>query len=274
MAQSCINQSSIDNLKIMDFVVWELNQCSQLPNMLSSILEFIKNTINIEAMSIRLHKDGDFPYYVYDGFNHQFILHETSLCSKDENNNNILEPNTNHPLLECMCGNVIRGRTDPNQPFFSINGSFWSNHTSELLATTTEEDRQSTTRNYCNSCGYESVALIPIRAKGICLGLLQLNDHRRGKFNSEIVEFLEQMGEIMGLKIKKSPFFNAPAKFIEPEPNESEDILPICSHCKKVKNLDSIWEEIECYLLNVKKIKFTHSICPECEFKYYEDFEK
>ncbi len=274
MAQSEIDQSQIDNLKIMDFVVWELNQSSQLEKILANILIHIKKLTNIEAMSIRLHKDGDFPYYVYDGFNQEFILQENSLCSKDENNNNLLEPNTNQTQLECMCGNVIRGRTDPKQPFFSINGSFWSNHISKLLANTTEKERQSKTRNHCNSCGYESVALIPIRANEICLGLLQLDDHRKNLFTPELIELLEKIGEIMGLKIMESPLFTAPTKYIDPEHKELDEIRPICSHCKNIKNLDSIWEEIEDYLLKVKKIKFTHSICPICQIKFYEHLKK
>ena len=139
-----------------------------------------------------------------------------------------------------------------------------------LLATTTEEDRQSRTRNYCNSCGYESVALIPIRSNGICLGLLQLNDHSKNKFTSELIEFLEIICAIMGLKIYKSPLFTPLEKYIKPELIEiDKKIIPICSHCKKIKNLESILEEIEYYLLKVRKIKFTHSICPECELKYY-----
>ncbi len=271
MAQSGIDRSQNYKSKIMEFVVWELNQSSVLTIKLSSILDYIKTITDIESLSIRLHKDGDFPYYAYDGFSKEFILHETSLCSKDENNEYITEPNSKHPLLECMCGNVIRGRTDPNKSFFSINGSFWSKHTSELLATTTEEDRQSTTRNYCNSCGYESVALIPIRTNGICMGLLQLNDHRKDKFTPELIDFLEIIGVIMGLKIYNSPIFTPPKKYIKPDHIEiDKNILPICSHCKKIKNLDSMWENIEFYLLKVKKIKFSHSICPECELKYYK----
>ena len=51
-----------------------------------------------------------------------------------------------------------------------------------LLASTTEEDRQSRTRNRCNGMGYESVALIPLRSGDKNLGLLQLNDKRKNMF--------------------------------------------------------------------------------------------
>ena len=41
-----------------------------------------------------------------------------------------------------------------------------------------EEERQTRTRNRCNSEGYESVALIPLKSGDDVIGLLQLNDHR------------------------------------------------------------------------------------------------
>ena len=60
-----------------------------------------------------------------------------------------------------MCGNVLCERFDPALPFFTAKGSFWTNGTSELLATTSEADRQARTRTRTrsNGEGYESVAL-------------------------------------------------------------------------------------------------------------------
>ena len=57
---------------------------------------------------------------------------------------------------------MICGRFDPSKPFFTARGSFWTNCTTELLASTTEADRQARTRNRCNGEGYESVALIAL----------------------------------------------------------------------------------------------------------------
>jgi hypothetical protein len=57
-----------------------------------------------------------------------------------------------------------------------------------------------------------------------------------------------------------------------------EDILPICSNCKKIrlegadpKNQDS-WMEIESYISNRTETRFTHGICPECMKRLYSDF--
>ncbi len=102
-----------------------------------------------------------------------------------------------------MCGNVIRGRFDPSRSFFTERGSFWTNATTELLATTTEKDRQARTRNRCNGEGYESVALIPLRSSNEVIGLLQLNDHRRGMFTPDKIRFFEEMGAAIGIAVAR-----------------------------------------------------------------------
>ena len=84
-------------------------------------------------------------------------------------------------MLDCMCGNVIAGRFDPSKPFFTDRGSFWTGSTTDLLAGTTEKDRQGRTRNKCNSEGYESMALIVLSFGEERMGFLQINDRERGR---------------------------------------------------------------------------------------------
>ena len=98
-----------------------------------------------------------------------------------------------------MCGNVLCGRFDPAKPFFTADGSFWTNSTSELLATTTEADGLGRTRSRCSSEGYESVALVPLRAAGETFGLLQLNDRRRGRFSPGKITLLERLADSLAL---------------------------------------------------------------------------
>jgi Four helix bundle sensory module for signal transduction len=49
-------------------------------------------------------------------------------------------------------------------------------------------------------------------------------------------------------------------------------IIPICSHCKKIRNDDGIWEKIEKYFDEHSEAKFSHGICPDCMTKYYSGF--
>lgn len=51
-----------------------------------------------------------------------------------------------------------------------------------------------------------------------------------------------------------------------------EGILPICSHCKKIRDDRNYWRQVEEYVASHSEAKFSHSICPECMRKYYPDF--
>ncbi len=156
-----------------------------------------------EAVGIRLQKDEDYPYFEARGFPQDFVQLENRLCALDSAGE-ILRDSVGSPVIECMCGNVICGRFDPRKPFFTKDGSFWTNSTTELLASTTKAERQGRTRNRCHGEGYESVALIPLRFGVERMGLLQLNDRRRGIFTPEIIAFWERLVGYLAVALAKS----------------------------------------------------------------------
>lgn len=51
-------------------------------------------------------------------------------------------------------------------------------------------------------------------------------------------------------------------------------LIPICSSCKKVRDDDGYWEQIERYIRARSEADFTHSICPECVTKLYPDSKR
>ncbi len=174
----------------------ESNKC-----LIEAILKEIKEFTGFDALGIRLQEGDDFPYYVTSGFDDDFVEAERYLCCYDDGCPE-LDSNGN-VYLECMCGNVLQGRTDKSLPFFTEGGSFWSNNTSKLLAETSEEDRQARTRNRCNGEGYESVALIPIRADDEMVGLLQCNDYRTDRFTPDMIDFFEHMADSIGIALQR-----------------------------------------------------------------------
>ncbi|MFH1157207.1 MAG: PAS domain S-box protein [Pseudomonadota bacterium] len=48
-------------------------------------------------------------------------------------------------------------------------------------------------------------------------------------------------------------------------------LLPICAHCKKVRDDTGYWNQIEAYIEEHSDAEFSHSICRECAKKYYPD---
>lgn len=49
-------------------------------------------------------------------------------------------------------------------------------------------------------------------------------------------------------------------------------LLPICSNCKKIRNDSGYWEQIETYIAENSEAEFTHSLCPDCAKKLYPDY--
>ncbi|MEW6364769.1 MAG: two-component regulator propeller domain-containing protein [Acidobacteriota bacterium] len=47
-------------------------------------------------------------------------------------------------------------------------------------------------------------------------------------------------------------------------------LLPICAWCKKVRDDQGYWSQIESYIKKHSEAEFTHGICPECARKLYE----
>jgi PAS domain-containing protein len=50
-------------------------------------------------------------------------------------------------------------------------------------------------------------------------------------------------------------------------------ILPICANCKKIRNDQDYWEQVENYLRKHTDLRFTHGICPECVKILYPEFQ-
>jgi phosphoserine phosphatase RsbU/P len=44
-------------------------------------------------------------------------------------------------------------------------------------------------------------------------------------------------------------------------------MLPICAWCKKVRDDQNYWQEVECYVASHSEARFTHGICPDCMAK-------
>lgn len=179
----------------------ELNNFVDLKHTLISIITDLKNLTGFEAISIRLHEEDDYPYFVYQGFPSTFIKQENSLCphikvDTAEKGSKI--------KLDCLCGNVISGTIDISKSYYTQKGSYWTNNSTKTCATLLENEKHTTIRNHCNAAGYESIGLFPIKTREDNIGLIQLNDKRTNMFNDEIIEYLEMIGEQIGIAIENA----------------------------------------------------------------------
>jgi PAS domain S-box-containing protein len=49
-------------------------------------------------------------------------------------------------------------------------------------------------------------------------------------------------------------------------------LIPICASCKKVRNDDGYWQQVEVYVRDHSEADFSHGLCPECAKKFYPDY--
>ncbi len=191
-----------DERELKAILILMFDTTGNLPDRMAALTASLQSWSGCEAVGIRLRSGPDYPYYETKGFPSAFVHEENQLCTFDRDGELLLD-SAGNPVLECMCGNILSGRFDPDKPYFTVHGSFWSNNTTSLLATTTETGRQARTRNRCNDEGYESVALIPLRDNHQVFGLLQFNDHRPGRFTPALIAHLERMADNLAITLSR-----------------------------------------------------------------------
>jgi hypothetical protein len=55
------------------------------------------------------------------------------------------------------------------------------------------------------------------------------------------------------------------------EIKQMKGILPICSYCKKIRDDEGYWHQVEVYIHEHSEAEFAHSLCPKCRKTIYED---
>ena len=191
-----------------------LNKSGDMQELLQQLLVAFKTIGDFDAVGIRLQNGDDFPYYVQEGFSKDFLQTENPLIMRSTPDG-LCRDKDGNSSLECTCGLVISGKTDPANPLFTKWGSFYTNDSSTLLDILPDEDKRLNPRNLCIDHGYASVALVPIRGKDGIVGLIQFNDQLKGRFSPDSVETLEGIASYIGAALMR--------KQAEEELRESEE---------------------------------------------------
>ena len=72
---------------------------------------------------------------------------------------------------------------------------------------------------------------------------------------------------------EKEEIIVALEKAIE-EINTLEGILPICMHCKEIRDDKGYWNQLEKYISEHSQVQFSHSICDKCLKEHYPEFNR
>ena len=50
-------------------------------------------------------------------------------------------------------------------------------------------------------------------------------------------------------------------------------LIPICMHCKRIRDDKDFWHNVESYIAQRSEATFSHGLCPECLEKYYPNLK-
>jgi PAS domain S-box-containing protein len=199
---------------LMNYILEAINRESNSQAIIQDILSLLKMHYHFDAIGLRLKQNGDFPYFLLEGLNHDFLKTDNTLCARDERGG-VITGAGGEPALECLCGLVLTGRTDPAAPYFSAGGSFWSNDISLLPEASIEAALGAHIRGRCAREGFKSMALIPLRSGEEIAGLLQFLSFKENRLSPDLIRFFESVGLTLGIALKR--------RWIEKEVQDSEE---------------------------------------------------
>ena len=183
-------------------VIKTLNEPGDIKVSIERVIEVLKARTGFDAVGIRLQDGDDFPYLAQKGFPRDFLMRENSLTARGVDGG-LCRDKAGCVSLECTCGLIISGKTDPANPLFTKGGSCWMNDSFPLLDLPSDKDPRLHPRNQCIHQGYASVALVPIRTRDKIVGLIQFNDLRKGRFTIEAIELMEGMASHIGAALMR-----------------------------------------------------------------------
>jgi GAF domain-containing protein len=111
---------------------------------------------------------------------------------------------------------------------------------------------------------------VPVIQDGVLLAVLALNGREPFQLDPEDERLLESFGAQAALAIRNASLYAAEgaarraAEQALAEVTRLQGMLPICSYCKKIRNDQNSWEQLESYISEHSHATFSHGICPDC----------
>lgn len=128
--------------------------------------------------------------------------------------------------------------------------------------------------------------LIKISHKGTPIGFLEADALSFPEYTDHYLNLALSISDLCGLAIenaRKNQTIKESEQRIRKEKEKLEEalakvkklsgLLPICSHCMKIRDDKGYWQQIESYIQDHSDAEFSHSICQGCAEKHYPDLD-
>jgi len=88
----------------------------------------------------------------------------------------------------------------------------------------------------------------------------------------ELLAWIQSISRIIEAERERDRLIEALSETME-RLETLQGILPICSGCKKIRDDNNEWTDIDVYVTDRSKASFTHGFCPECLARLYPDMQ-
>lgn len=106
------------------------------------------------------------------------------------------------------------------------------------------------------SIGYHTFSARPAIRSGEVIGIegFIIDDTERKKFEQEREELIADLKKALQ------------------EIKTLQGFIPICAHCKKIRDDEGFWQQLEHYIAERTEAQFSHGLCPDCMKDFYQKY--
>jgi len=121
-----------------------------------------------------------------------------------------------------------------------------------------------------------NVMFAPLVIDGKTRGIVGMAN-KEGDFDERDAELAGVLGEFCAVALRNSRTLDelrATVKQLEDtlaEVKTLRGIIPICASCKKIRDEQGYWQQVEAYLSEHSEAEFSHGLCESCAEKFYAE---
>ena len=125
--------------------------------------------------------------------------------------------------------------------------------------------------------GLRNVMFAPLNVEGRTVGLIGLAN-KPADFTDEDAAIASVFGELAAIALLNSRHIDrlnektASLELALAQVKTLRGLVPICGHCKKIRDDEGFWTRVETYLSEHTHAEFTHGMCPDCLRELYPEY--
>lgn len=124
-----------------------------------------------------------------------------------------------------------------------------------------------------------NVMFAPLNIDGKTVGLMGLAN-KKGIFTDDDADIASAFGELAAIALKNNRYLElirektASLEKALSEIKTLKGIVPICMHCKQIRDDKGYWTQLENYITEYTEAVLSHGVCEKCLKEFYPEYLK